>query len=226
MASVSGVKAIVCDVNGTMFSLEPIGKRMQQVGLQKSDLQLWFTTVLRDGLATGASGSFAPFRDIGAYHLHSMLTKAGVSGDHEEAVQTILSGFDEATCMDDVGPAFKRMNVTGIKIATMTNGSIAITKGLLERAHLQQYVDEMMDITQPKAWKPAPAAYNFAVKQLSMKPEQVMLVAIHPWDCAGAKEAGLKAAYINRDGTPYPSFFARPDAEFSSFEALANALCK
>lgn len=45
-----------------------------------------------------------------------MLTKAGVSGDHEEAVQTILSGFDEATCMDDVGPAFKRMNVTGIKV--------------------------------------------------------------------------------------------------------------
>jgi 2-haloacid dehalogenase len=48
----------------------------------------------------------------------------------------------------------------------MTNGSISITKGLLEKAHVEQYVDEMMDITQPKAWKPSPAAYHFAVKQL------------------------------------------------------------
>ncbi len=39
-------------------------------------------------------------------------------------------------------------------------------------------------------------------------------------------QAGLKAAYINRGGTPYPRFFALPDAEFTSFENLANALCK
>ena len=38
--SLSSVKAIVCDVNGTMFSLAPLGERMQQVGLQKTDLQV------------------------------------------------------------------------------------------------------------------------------------------------------------------------------------------
>jgi len=36
----SSVKAIVCDVNGTMFSLKPLGERMQQVGLHESDLQV------------------------------------------------------------------------------------------------------------------------------------------------------------------------------------------
>ena len=55
----------------------------------------------------------------------------------------------------------------------MTNGSIAITRGLFERAQLQEHVDSMMDITQPKAWKPSPAAYHFAVKELNLKPEQV-----------------------------------------------------
>ncbi len=57
----------------------------------------------------------------------------------------------------------------------MTNGSISITKGLLEKAHVEQYDDKMMDITQPKAWKPSPAAYHFAVKQLNLSPEQVRL---------------------------------------------------
>ena len=39
-------------------------------------------------------------------------------------------------------------------------------------------------------------------------------------------QAGLKAAYINRDDTSYPIFFAQPDAEFSNFEKLADDLCK
>ncbi|KAL3157997.1 hypothetical protein ABBQ32_012393 [Trebouxia sp. C0010 RCD-2024] len=179
-----------------MFSLDPLGQRMQQVGLQKTDLQLWFTSVLRDGIATGTIGAFAPFKEIGTYHLHRMLAEAAVPGDHTQAVQTVLSGFDDATCLSDVEPAFKQLHAKGILISTMTNGSIAITKGLLQRAQLEQYVDLVMDISQPKAWKPSSAAYSYAVKQLKLQPEQVMLVAIHPWDCAGAKEvSGLKSRY-------------------------------
>ena len=58
----------------------------------------------------------------------------------------------------------------------MTNGSIAITQGLLEKAKLELYVTKMMDITQPQAWKPSPKAYHFAVQQLQLQPEQVNLV--------------------------------------------------
>lgn len=176
-------------------------------------LQLWFTSVLRDGIATGTIGAFAPFKEIGTYHLHRMLAEAAVPGDHTQAVQTVLSGFDDATCLSDVEPAFKQLHAKGIlvsirssnvckqgvsldyrvvsfnsiavgractamqeaclQISTMTNGSIAITKGLLQRAQLEQYVDLVMDISQPKAWKPSSAAYSYAVKQLKLQPEQV-----------------------------------------------------
>ena len=71
----------------------------------------------------------------------------------------------------------------------MTNGSVAITEGLLQRASLQQYVDKMMDVTGPRAWKPHAQAYQYAARELNLKPEHLMLVAIHPWDCSGAKQA-------------------------------------
>ena len=163
-------------------------------------LQLWFTAVLRDGIATGASGGFAPFKEIGTYHLQRMLAQAKMSGDHSQAVQTVLSGFDDATCLDDVAPAFKQMHAKGIKvntgqymcvsytedlscniaescmqISTMTNGSIAITKNLLQKAQLDGFVHFVMDITQPRAWKPSPAAYRYAVKQLNLEPQQARL---------------------------------------------------
>ena len=79
-------------------------------------MQLWFTKVLRDGLGLAASGAFAPFKDVGAYHLRSMLSKAGVSGNFDEAVKTVLEGFNDATCMPDVGPAFRKMHAAGIKV--------------------------------------------------------------------------------------------------------------
>lgn len=40
MGVLHSVKAIVCDVNGTMFSLAPLGERMHQEGLQETDLQV------------------------------------------------------------------------------------------------------------------------------------------------------------------------------------------
>ena len=38
---------------------------------------------------------------------------------------------------------------------------------------------------------------------------QVALVAVHPWDCHGAQQAGLQAAHITR-GAPWPTAYYKP----------------
>lgn len=38
---------------------------------------------------------------------------------------------------------------------------------------------------------------------------QVVLVAVHPWDCHGAQQAGLQAAHITR-GAPWPTAYYKP----------------
>ena len=53
---------------------------------------------------------------------------------------------------------------------------------------------------------------------------QVMLVAVHPWDCNGAKAAGLKTAFIARKGEEFPEIFRVPDYHASSLEDLAEQL--
>ena len=79
-----------------------------------------------------------------------------------------------------------------MQISTMTNGSIAITKSLLQKAQLEGYVNLVMDITQPKAWKPSPAAYNYAVKQLNLEPQQVRL---YQDTCSGVMQARILHAH-------------------------------
>ena len=48
--------------------------------------------------------------------------------------------------------------------------------------------------------------------------------SLPPYPLQGAKAAGLRAAYINRDGQPYPSFYLQPDLEASSMTDLAQQL--
>ena len=49
-------------------------------------------------------------------------------------------------------------------------------------------------------------------------------MAVHPWDCNGAKAAGLKAAFIARKGEEFPEIFRAPDYHASSLEDLAEQL--
>lgn len=55
---------------------------------------------------------------------------------------------------------------------------------------------------------------------------QVMLVAVHPWDVNGAKAAGLQAAFVARNGEPYPAFLKQPDLTIDSLTHLAEQLAK
>jgi 2-haloacid dehalogenase len=52
----------------------------------------------------------------------------------------------------------------------------------------------------------------------------MLLVAVHPWDIHGAARAGLRTAWLNRTGTKYPSYYARPDLTVTALTDLAPAL--
>ena len=52
----------------------------------------------------------------------------------------------------------------------------------------------------------------------------MLLIAVHPWDIHGAAQAGLRTAWLNRDGTAYPSYFQEPDIEAESLLTLTAIL--
>jgi len=47
-------------------------------------------------------------------------------------------------------------------------------------------------------WKPHPEIYRFAAKQMNIPLERMALVAVHAWDCHGAKRAGAMAGWCAR----------------------------
>lgn len=215
--------ALVLDVNETLSDLAPMSGRFEDVGAPGSLSSTWFASVLRDGFALTAAGAHPAFADVASAALAGVLTAAGVD-DVAGAVEHVMRGFSELDVHDDVPEGLGRLAGAGFRLVTLTNGAASVADGLLRRAGLRDVVERLMSVEDAPAWKPAAAAYRYAVDALGLPASELLLVAVHPWDVDGAKRAGLQAAWIDRSGVPYPDVMTPPDLTASSFVELAEQL--
>lgn len=81
-------------------------------------------------------------------------------------------------------------------LATLSNGNIGLLTNMAKRVGLPW--DCVLSAEVFRAYKPDPATYLGAAAVFDLPPEQVMLVAAHHDDLAGARACGLRTAYIER----------------------------
>jgi 2-haloacid dehalogenase len=215
---------VVFDVNETLSDMAGMQSRFVDVGAPASLASLWFASVLRDGFALTAAGSSARFAELGADLLRTLLPEAGVSGDLDEAVAHVLDGFSALSPHPDVVPGVRALHEAGQRLVTLSNGAASVAEGLLGRAGVRDLFEHVLSVEEPQVWKPAAAAYAFAAARCRVAPEQMLLVAVHPWDLDGASRAGLHTAWLNRSGRPYPSYTLPPTLTVSSLDELAGAI--
>jgi 2-haloacid dehalogenase len=103
--------------------------------------------------------------------------------------------------------ALRRQRVT----AALSNGHVALLIDLARYGDLR--FDCLLSAELVRAYKPAPEVYRTAARLLGVQPAELMLVAAHPWDLKGAREAGLKTAFIDRPLEHGSGSRARDDPE-------------
>lgn len=215
--------AAVFDIFGTLFSLDPVGKRLEEAGLPKSSLDLLFARTLRDAFALEVAGDFHRFRDVMAGSLQVLFAASGRQPE-PEAIDRTLDAFSELRAFPDVRPAFELLRERGIRVVTLGNGSAATVRTLLERAELAPLVQEVLSIEDAKHWKPHAAAYQYAERKLGLGAEQLALVAAHAWDVQGAKRAGWRAAWVSRLEKQFHPAMQKGDATGNTVEEAVRAL--
>lgn len=224
MTAGSRPSVLVLDVNETLSDTAPLADRFAEVGAPGFLAAEWFAGVLRDGFALTIGGASAPFADIGADGLRTVLAGHALDRPMDEAVTHLLTGFSGLDVHADVRPGITRLAGLGLRLTTLSNGSVGVAESLLERAGLDHHVEALMSVEEAGTWKPAHAAYDYACARLGVEPDEAMLVAVHPWDVDGAARAGLATCWIDRRGTAYPSRFLAPDLVASGLDDLARQL--
>jgi len=214
---------VVFDVNETLSDLAPMGDHFARVGAPAHLAPTWFASVLRDGFGLTAAGAAAPFAEVAQGVLRTVLAEAGVA-DLDAAVDTVMSGFTSLAVHPDVPDGIRALHSAGLRLVTLTNGSTSVTEGLLGRAGVRDQVERLLSVEDAGAWKPARAAYEYAAAECAPPPAEMLLVAVHPWDIDGAARAGLRTAWVDRSGSPYPPHLTPPELTVTGIDDLARRL--
>lgn len=215
---------IVFDVNETLSDLSPLAARFVEVGAPASMAGLWFASVLRDGFALTAAGESKPFADIAASLLRGMLPEAQLNRSVDDAVTCVLDGMRQLEPHPDVASGVRELVDQGLRLVTLSNGAAGIAEQLLTGADLREHFEHVLSVEDAGVWKPDARAYAYAAKVCGVEADDMMLVAVHPWDVHGASRAGLQTAWVNRTESPYPAVFDAPDHTVTGIEELADAL--
>lgn len=222
MASAPSV--VVFDVNETLSDMSPMAGRFADLGLPEHLAKLWFAALLRDGFALAAAGAQQPFAVIGEGVLRSVFAGVTLDRDLDAAVEHVMAGFTQLPVHPDVPDGVRALRSTGRRLVTMSNGSAQVAEKLFSDAGIREEFEALMSVEDAGAWKPDREAYAYAARTCGTAPDDMLLVAAHPWDIDGAARAGLHTAWINRSGMPYPDHFTSPEHTVTALPDLAGQL--
>lgn len=215
---------LVFDVNETLSDMSPLADRFADLGVDGRLAELWFTTLLRDGFALTSAGASRPFSELAEAGLLAMLADAALDRPLDAAIAYVMDAFGALTVHADVPEGIAALADAGHRLVTLSNGSASVADVLLRGCGLRGRFEACLSVEDAGVWKPARAAYLHAATTCGVEPAQMMMVAVHPWDIDGASRAGLRTAWIDRRGRPYPGYFIAPDLRAGTLAELAERL--
>ena len=161
-----------------------------------------------------------PYRQIGHRAISFTLTRAGIEHSNDE-VEKLVSEIESLPYFPEVPEALVRLS-KNYKLVILSNGD----RDMLEAAkpYLGHAFDETISVEEAGYFKPHRSTYEKAASILDFAEIECMHVANHPFDCVGAKAAGMRTAYIDRRQRPFGQTPHEPDLIVKNMSHLADLL--
>tara|TARA_R110002124_G_scaffold149220_1_gene314926 strand:- start:63674 stop:64444 length:771 start_codon:yes stop_codon:yes gene_type:complete len=205
-------KVIFFDVNETLLDLGTMRVSVSKaLGGRDDLLALWFSTMLHHSLVDTTTGRFHTFGTIGVASLMMVAESNGIALSEEDARTAIVTPLRSLPPHGDVIEGLAALKKQGFTLISLTNSSNKGVETQFKNAGLTDFFERRLSVEDIKTYKPDLRAYEWALKEMGVKPEEAMLVAAHGWDIAGAKAAGMQATFVARPGKALYPLAAKPD---------------
>jgi 2-haloacid dehalogenase len=124
----------------------------------------------------------------------------------------------------DAADALRRLRNAGFGVVALTNSTAEVAEDQVRNAGLRDLIQDVYSADEVRILKPAPEPYRHVLDSQHATPADTALIAAHDWDIAGAAAAGLRTAFIARDGRiPLPAY-PPPAISATSLQAAAAEL--
>jgi 2-haloacid dehalogenase len=235
--AVDQIRVIACDIFGTTVDwytgvatqlaevLGPLGIDLDPGEFANRWRDQYGPSMQR--VRTGERG-WANLDQLHRESLDGLLDEYGVADAVDEAARVRLTrAWHRLPAWDDTVAGLARLR-TRYLVTTLSNGGFALLTNLVKTAGLP--FDCVLSAELFRHYKSDPEVYRGATELLDVAPAEVLMVAAHKWDLAGAAAAGLQTAFVERPGEKGPHRAADRAADVtsdyaaSSFTELADQL--
>jgi 2-haloacid dehalogenase len=160
------------------------------------------------------------YREIGHRSVAHVMERAGIQHTMEE-VQYLVGEIEKLKPFPEVPEALARLQ-TRYSLVVLSNGD----PDMLEAAKAYHGIpfDRVISVAEANSFKPHAATYARAAEIIGLKPDQILFVANHAFDCVGAKSAGMRTAFIDRRSRPFGITPHQPDMLVPTMRDLAEAI--
>ncbi len=216
---------ILFDVNETLLDMSPLKKKVNNILNSKRGFRIWFGMLLQYSLVDNCTGQYHDFSTIADATL-DMAAQALQREIEENEKKEALALMKKLSAYTDVEEGLKLLKQAGFRLATLTNSPMQTLSAQLDHTGLTKYFEATLSIDAIKKYKPSSESYQYAARTLGVSTSEIIMVAAHGWDIAGAMQAGLQAAFIERKGQSLYPLASNPQFVCEDLVEFANAIIK
>lgn len=225
----NNIRTITLDLDDTLWAIQPVIKRAEErlyawMGEHYPRItELFGPEDMRELRAQIIAEYGDRLHDL-TFLRRTVLTRLGeAAGYGDSYVDDAFEVFDavrnDVTLFPEARPALVSLRERFVLIA-VTNGNAN-----LEKIGIRDLFDGVVSAAMAGAAKPARPIFDKAVEAGGASAVQTVHVGDHPfYDVHGARDAGLRAVWVNRNGDEWPDEYPTPDGEVQHIGELYDLL--
>jgi 2-haloacid dehalogenase len=226
-----GPDALCFDVYGTLCDTQAVTAELHDridapSPVVEKIARRWRDTQLEYTFRVEVMDAYRPFTELTADALEFATAYYGHEID-EEGTEALLDAYDELDPYEgtlDALDALGALGEGGLDLVAFSNGNHGMLDPVLENAGIDERLDGIVSADEVGTFKPDPVAYDHAASEVGHELGDCWLVSSNRWDVVGAIEAGMGAAWVNRDNEPYDPVGGSPSLSVDSLGELAAEL--
>jgi 2-haloacid dehalogenase len=212
------------DIYGTLVDPLEMNEQLRPFAGEQADRmsQLWRDKQIE---YTFRRGLMRAYEDFGVCTRQSLVFAARALNVNlsEEDQEKLIEEYQNLRPFPDVVPGLEALRKEGRVLVAFSNGVEATTRTLLSRAGVLPHLDGVYSVDDLKTFKPNPEVYRYLARSLQRTPYETWLVSSNPFDVIGAKNAGLRAVWLERKpDAQFDPWGLEPDLVVPDLEALAE----
>lgn len=224
MGQLTGIRACVFDAYGTLFDLGSAVARCPDVPEAKRGTlaTMWRDKQLQYTWLRTLQNRYADFWQVTGEALDFALESLGLVSPtlHARLMELYLTldAYPEAAA------TLKTLRRAGFSTAILSNGSPRMLEAAVAAATLSDLFDAVLSADAVKAFKTHPSVYDYGLRQLGLRAQEVSFQSSNAWDAHAASAFGMRVVWCNRNNQSRERLPGAPDFEIRTLAELPPLL--